>query len=124
MRSLPILLALLLVAPLGAAQVYRWVDREGVVHYSDRPIPGAEPITVQPAPKPGSVAPTPAVPSPVPTFEPPRPFQGYTSCSIRAPAPDTTFGIGDAVAVSLDLQPALQDEDVIRATLNGAAIAD
>lgn len=39
MRRTYILLALLLVAPMASAQVYKWTDAKGVVHYSDVPPP-------------------------------------------------------------------------------------
>jgi hypothetical protein len=37
MRRLLIATALLLVAPLVAAQAYKWTDANGTVHYSDAP---------------------------------------------------------------------------------------
>jgi hypothetical protein len=37
MRRLLIAAALLLVAPLVAAQAYKWTDASGTVHYSDAP---------------------------------------------------------------------------------------
>ncbi|MDR3445363.1 MULTISPECIES: DUF4124 domain-containing protein [Dyella] len=39
MRRLMIATALLLVAPLVAAQAYKWKDANGTVHYSDAPPP-------------------------------------------------------------------------------------
>jgi len=33
-------------APAGAAVLYRWVDADGIVHYSDRPAPGAEKVQI------------------------------------------------------------------------------
>jgi Domain of unknown function (DUF4124) len=39
MRRLMIATALLLVAPLVAAQAYKWTDANGTVHYSDAPPP-------------------------------------------------------------------------------------
>lgn len=39
MRRLTIALALLLVAPLACAQVYKWTDAHGTVHYSETPPP-------------------------------------------------------------------------------------
>lgn len=33
----------------GSATVYRWVDSQGVVHYSDRPQPSAERLRIPPA---------------------------------------------------------------------------
>ena len=44
MRPTPLLLLLLLTCPPASAEVYRWVDENGVVHYTDKsPKPGAEP---------------------------------------------------------------------------------
>ena len=39
MRRLLIATALLLAAPLVAAQAYKWTDASGTVHYSDAPPP-------------------------------------------------------------------------------------
>ena len=39
MRRLSIALALLLVAPLACAQVYKWTDAHGTIHYSETPPP-------------------------------------------------------------------------------------
>ena len=33
----------------GGTTTYRWVDAQGVVHYSDTPQPGAETLQIQPA---------------------------------------------------------------------------
>lgn len=41
------LLLLLLIPGLSAAAVYRWVDKDGNVHYSDTPVKGAKKIRVQ-----------------------------------------------------------------------------
>lgn len=39
MRRLSIAVALLLVAPLACAQVYKWTDAHGTIHYSETPPP-------------------------------------------------------------------------------------
>jgi hypothetical protein len=39
MRRLPFALVLLLLAPAVAAQVYKWTDANGTVHYSETPPP-------------------------------------------------------------------------------------
>jgi hypothetical protein len=39
MRRLSIAIALLLVAPLVSAQVYKWTDAKGTTHYSETPPP-------------------------------------------------------------------------------------
>ena len=48
LRSLlPCMLAV--SSSLAVATTYRWVDSAGVVHYSDRPQPGAEKVNLPPA---------------------------------------------------------------------------
>ena len=46
MRAL--LLSLLLLPALAAAQIYRWTDADGRVHYGQRPPAGAEQVDVRP----------------------------------------------------------------------------
>jgi hypothetical protein len=38
---------LLLISAAAAAEMYRWVDSEGKVHYSDRPTPGSAEVQVR-----------------------------------------------------------------------------
>lgn len=49
MRRLLLTICLLVGATAGATEVYRWVDSDGVVHYSDRPKEGAERVQLQEA---------------------------------------------------------------------------
>jgi glutaredoxin len=42
------LIALLLAAPAATAAVYKWKDEEGHLHFSDRPVPGAEAAELKP----------------------------------------------------------------------------
>jgi hypothetical protein len=44
MRYMPVLL-LLITMPALAANVWKWRDASGVVHYSDQPVPGAEQVS-------------------------------------------------------------------------------
>jgi len=72
MRPLALIALAFLLAPLGAqADVYRWVDSRGEVHYSDRPVEGAVLVkTASPRPPspsdaaPSRVAATPNVATP------------------------------------------------------------
>ena len=45
-RILPLLMAL--AAPAASAQVYKWVDENGRVHYGENPPPGSKPSAVKP----------------------------------------------------------------------------
>lgn len=53
-RPLPCLaVAVLLLtgsAVVAAERVYRWIDADGTVHFSDQAVPGAERLEVEPAP--------------------------------------------------------------------------
>ncbi|NKQ10356.1 DUF4124 domain-containing protein [Pseudomonas sp. SST3] len=48
MRIAPLLFMALLVSPSATAEIYRWVDSQGNVHFDARPRPGAEPVEVRP----------------------------------------------------------------------------
>jgi hypothetical protein len=46
MRGLPLLILLTVCASAGATTVYKWVDDNGVVHFSDQPNPKAQKIEI------------------------------------------------------------------------------
>lgn len=57
-RAQALLLLLLAVAAPAAAQVYRWVDGKGTVHYSNAtPPPGVKATMIEPESKPGAPSP-------------------------------------------------------------------
>ncbi len=43
-----IALLLVLAVPVASAQVYKWVDEKGRVHYGEKPPAGSKPSTVKP----------------------------------------------------------------------------
>lgn len=112
----------LLAATVGSAQeAYRWVDEDGVVHYSDRPRDGAEQIEL-PTP---NVAATRQVtrPAAAPSDEEPAEEAAvvrYESIEILSPvAEDTLWNIEGVLSVSVALSPALQPGHQVRAYHNG-----
>ena len=109
-RLVFVILAILL-GGAAMAQAYRWVDDDGVVHYSDRPHEGAEQIVL---PKPNTISvprrPAPArqtgeraeEPASAETFR-------YTSLEIASPqAEETLWNIEGVLNVSLNVEPGLQ----------------
>lgn len=114
--------ALILLAGVALAQAYRWVDKDGVVHYSDRPEPGAEEVQL-PEYRPSS-APTAPVSRPTRRDEAAasdanQPFS-YQSLTVAAPASEQTlWNIEGVLNVSLALQPALQSGHRIRVYFDG-----
>ena len=121
----PLFSLLLFVASASpAAQAWRWVDQNGVVHYSDQPHPGAEPVQVKPAPKPGSVVPR-SVPSSTDS-ESARSAErvaAVTQCRITAPQSDETFDNPEAVNLLLQVLPSLPPGLSVQATLNGQRLS-
>jgi Domain of unknown function (DUF4124) len=112
-------IGLLAAFTVQAAVIYKWVDADGVVHYSDQASPGAEKIVTA-----TSSASTPSgarnATGPI-AQAPQRPAGGlnYTEFSITSPAPDQTFFGDDVVAVHLDLNPSLRPNQAITWHLNG-----
>jgi hypothetical protein len=125
MHPLQRLLALGLLATFSAqaAVVYKWVDADGVVHFSDQPVPGSEKIITSAAPHMGTV-PGAAPPASVngqlgsqtPTTQP-------TVFAIVSPNAEQTF-VNEPVPVRLDFQPGASQGEVLTWKLNGQILAD
>ncbi|MCX2524170.1 DUF4124 domain-containing protein [Larsenimonas rhizosphaerae] len=113
--------ALLLLAGAWGAQaatVYRTVDEQGQVHFSDHPLPGGNPVSV---PTPGVV---PAVPRGMAT--PSASVQqdaasAYRRFVIDSPANESTIPPGYAgdIQVSVTVVPALEKVHRVRLMLDG-----
>jgi Domain of unknown function (DUF4124) len=87
MRGLPLLILLGACTGAGAATVYKWVDDNGVVHFSDQPNPKAQKIEVAGAQTYGAPAAStapPAAAAQAPATAPPV-------CVIDSPAPGQVF---------------------------------
>lgn len=56
MKPQPFLIAVIAVVVLAAPAIYKWVDEEGRVHYSDQPPPDVETETVETEPAPAGAA--------------------------------------------------------------------
>lgn|SRR5690606_34193584 len=120
------LLALTIAAaagPASAVTVWRWVDQNGVVHYSDRPVDGAERIELSgPQTYPGGQQGLPSATaersatSPVPQQD----QAPYRRFEIVAPAQqETLWNIGGTLAVTVALEPPLQPGHRLDVYLDG-----
>ncbi|QIK38991.1 DUF4124 domain-containing protein [Caldichromatium japonicum] len=104
------LFLLSLFIPLSVqAEIYRWVDAEGRVHFSDQRIPSAERLDIQsgrqiqPPPAPGPNSPDEHYPGP------------YSQVALLTPTSDQTLSDpAQGVAVSLYLEPALVEGHQLR----------
>ncbi len=133
MRALAALLFIALGSGLvHADEAYRWVDENGVVHYSDRPVAGAERVDIDidrgsrtqiappaaPVSTPGAAA-QPAAAVPVPTSR-----QQYQALDIVRPLQgETLWNIGSTLTVSLRVTPSLAPGDRIRLLYDGQQLS-
>ena len=108
---------MLIALSASAAEMWRWKDADGVTHYSDRPVPGAERIQVLSTQKSTGEA-TPANrPAPAPAPAEVR----YTRCTVGAPINDQVFNNVRTVDVSVVVEPQLQPDHQLQVVLNGQA---
>ena len=122
-RTIFILLALLVAA--GAfADAYTWTDENGIVHYSDKPHPGATLIELgessaarpRPTTRPGATAPTPGADD----EQGAPPATGYESLEIASPtAEETLWNIEATLSVTLALTPELKPGHQVRVYFDG-----
>lgn len=118
-------LGLLALAGNALAQTkttYRWVDAQGVVHYSDTPQPGAQVIqlpsaqTYRAPPLPAAASKSAASGAPDDAASP------YQSCGIIQPAADASFFAPDSIPVAVQLAPGLRPGDQVTVTLDGSPL--
>ena len=102
-----------------AAVVYKWTAPDGVVHYSDQPVPGAEKIFTASGPTPAATASSgrAAVNGPTPAKK--IAALSYNRMAVTSPSPDQTFFGDESITVQLALDPALKPEHTITWHLNG-----
>jgi hypothetical protein len=115
----------ILAAGVVMAQAYKWVDDDGVVHYSDRPREGAERIVLPqdtrrraPTPAPRSTA-TSSAAAATATETAPTAFKYESLTFISPAAEETLWNIESILNVSLSVEPALQAGHQIRVYFNG-----
>jgi hypothetical protein len=113
-------LALSLFAALSvqAAVIYRWVDADGVVHYSDQQQPGAERIVTS-SPNTAAAGPRSAASTSSSSGRPRASALTYTEFAISSPQQDQTFFGTDAIPVHLNLNPSLKAGQSIAWHMNG-----
>ena len=121
MRQIAALLSMLIALSASAAELWRWKDADGVVHYSDRPVPGAERIDVRSNQKSTGEF-NPEAPPP-PAARPQTPANRYTRCAVASPVNDQVFNAVRAVPVRLAIEPGLSSDHDLQVILNGSPYA-
>jgi Domain of unknown function (DUF4124) len=125
LKILVLLLMVSVASSVFAATVWKWVDKSGITHYSDQPVPGAVQVDLQnvqtydadeasiPAANRSTSSPSKAAAS------------SYQSIAISSPAHEQTFsGTGGQVSVSVQVSPGVQPGDSVRLTLDGQEVSE
>jgi hypothetical protein len=96
------------VAAHGSTTLYKWVDADGVTHYSDRPEPGAQKVKIAEAQTYKGGEPAAAAPRAQPSG--PAASVSYTRLEITSPEDGAVlWNTGGRVEVGAALEPALAD---------------
>jgi hypothetical protein len=114
---------LLVSAAATAGTVYKWVDENGVTHYSDTPhenattvqLPEAQTYTATPV-----AASTPSIAPGQSANQPPT----YSSCALTEPRPDQVYFNTFTVTARLAVTPAQRAGDHVLLTLDGKPLTD
>jgi hypothetical protein len=110
---------MLLACPLAfAGPVYKWVDENGVVHYSDQPHENSQKIQV------GAPQTYKATQYPDSAAAASAGSQVSYKCAVTSPADQQTFTNTDAVGVGAQVEPALHADTPIFVMLDGRMLTD
>ena len=117
----------LVAGAVFATETYRWVDEDGVIHYSDTPREGAEVVNIRPAQ--GYRPPAPTVPESARAGSEAGadPDVGdadteYAISIVRPQQEETLWNLEGQLDVSLDIDPRLKRGDRIRVYVDGEEI--
>jgi len=122
MRALPFTLICIFCSSLAAAAtVYKWVDENGVVHYSDQPHENAEKVPLK-APQTYTAPKTQSAPMRPFDDRPQKSAPVYQSCGLSQPAADQVYTNTDTVTAGVTTQPAVRPGDTAVVTLDGQRV--
>lgn len=118
-----VIFPLLLLTTVCHAEIYKWVDPDGVTHFSDREHDGADRVNLQPLQTYGVAKEDQNSFNPKKTKEPQQAVN--YQLSISSPANEATIRNNQGeIQVSLRLTPELEPEQKIRLLLDGKPVAE
>jgi hypothetical protein len=120
MRTLLFTLMSVACTAAVSATVYKWVDDDGVIHYSDQPHENAQKVELK-APQTYSAPKAPSIPA-TSSRNSSRPASSYQSCSVSSPMNDQVFENTSEVTAGVSVQPAVRAGDSVVVTLDGQPI--
>ncbi|HEV7165468.1 MAG TPA: DUF4124 domain-containing protein [Gammaproteobacteria bacterium] len=111
-----LLLALFALTAVFGDTLYKWVDNQGNVHYSDKPHPGA---TKMHLPNAQTYTPPATAARDDGAGQQQQTKQQSYSIQITSPSADQTFSNTQSVTVSVSLTPGLQQGDTVTISVDG-----
>jgi hypothetical protein len=124
MKRLPAIFLAAVCASSAFATTYVRVEKDGSKTYSDRPIPGGQPVELSSAQTYSAPATSPSTSGQTPReqqlLEQMDDFR-YASCAVT-PANDTSYTNPESVSVGVALSPNLRAEDKLTVTVDGQPI--
>jgi len=124
MKRLWMIVGSFAMAMTAAATTYVRVEADGSKTYSDRPIPGGQPVELQPAQS-YTPPPTPqnqnSIPREQQLLQQMDDFR-YQNCRLT-PENQATFTNPESVSIQLQATPALRGEDTVTMTVDGQPVS-
>jgi hypothetical protein len=126
MHLLRLWIALGLVAACAAdaAVIYKWTDADGVVHYSDQAVPGAEKIVTSSSSRNGIAVGAARAPSSAAPGNKAASRFDFAAFAIESPAKEQSFYGDEVIPVRLRLEPELKPNQTISWYLNGTPLTE
>src|SRR5579862_3169561 len=121
MRKLSFTLILLACSLASAATVYRWVDENGVIHYSDQPHPNAEKLNVHAA-QTYRAAEGPQFSNSNDGGASQQQGPAYQGCAILQPADAQDFANLDSLNIVAGTDPPLRNGDQVFISVDGQPV--
>jgi hypothetical protein len=126
-RVFAVVLLSSLCAATALAETYVRVEKDGSKTYSDRPLPGGQPVEIQPAQTYSAPPPPPIggssnsnLPREQQLLKEMNDFR-YSSC-VLTPQPEAAFTNPQSVSVGVSLQPNLRPGDVVDLRVDGTSV--
>ena len=127
-RVIAFTVLLLGAAAVAAGPTYRWVDAHGQVHYSDRPVEGAQEVQLEgmiQSYSPPAIDTTSPGSSERAAAAPETAASAPLAVRIVSPQPDETlWNLGGRLPVAVQVQPALQEGERVNVYLDGNRVVD
>jgi hypothetical protein len=117
-------LGLVAACAANAAVIYKWTDADGVVHYSDQAVPGAEKIVTSSSSSNGIAVGAARGPSSATPGKKALSRLDYATFAIESPAKEQVFFGDEIIPVRLRLDPDLKANQTIGWYLNGSPLTD